>query len=169
MSTPRSVIVVEPDPYLAVSVEALLASVHPTPELIAVADVDELRDWARPTGVVVAGPSCAGKNEIAALTSFRDLYPAVRIVLAFDRRPGAPMRDVVAVGADALVDSTEADELKEAVLRAIDLSDRLATSIDLRRRRRGRPDGRGLHRLLGHRRVRQDLLLDQHGLHAGAA
>lgn len=130
MSTPRSVIVVEPDPYLAVSVEALLASVHPTPELIAVADVEELRDWARPTGVVVAGPSCAGKHEIAALTSFRDLYPAVRVVLAFDRRPGAPMRDVVAVGADALVDPTEAEDLRDAVMRAIDLSDRLALSVD---------------------------------------
>lgn len=130
MSTPRSVIVVEPDPYLAVSVEALLASVHPTPELIAVADVEELRDWARPTGVVVAGPSCAGKHEIAALTSFRDLYPAVRVVLAFDRRPGAPMRDVVAIGADALVDPTEAEDLRDAVMRAIDLSDRLALSID---------------------------------------
>lgn len=130
MSSPRSVIVVEPDPYLAVSVEALLAAVHPTPELIAVADVDELRDWARPMGVVVAGPSCAGKNEIAALSTFRDLYPAVRIVLAFDRRPGAPMRDVVAVGADALVDPSEASDLKDAVLRAIDLADRLATSLD---------------------------------------
>ena len=130
MSTPRSVIVVEPDPYLAVSVEALLAAVHPTPELIAVADVDELRDWARPTGVVVAGPSCAGKNEIAALTTFRDQFPAVRIVLAFDRRPGAPMRDVVAVGADALVDPGDAEDLREAVLRAIDLADRLATSVD---------------------------------------
>lgn len=130
MSTPRSVIVVEPDPYLAVSVEALLAAVHPTPELIAVADVGELRDWARPTGVVVAGPSCAGKHEIAALTTFRDLYPAVRIVLAFDRRPGAPMRDVVGVGADALVDPTEATDLKDAVLRAIDLADRLASSVD---------------------------------------
>lgn len=130
MSSPRSVIVVEPDPYLAVSVEALLAAVHPSPELIAVADVDELRDWARPTGVVVAGPSCAGKRDIAALTSFRDLYPAVRIVLAFDRRPGAPMRDVVAVGADALVDPSEAGDLKDAVLRAIDLADRLTTSVD---------------------------------------
>lgn len=130
MSTPRSVIVVEPDPYLAVSVEALLASVHPSPELIAVADVDELRDWARPTGVVVAGPSCSSKQDIAALTAFRDMYPAVRIVLAFDRRPGAPMRDVVSIGADALIDPSVAEDLREAVLRAIDLSDRLSRSVD---------------------------------------
>ena len=130
MSTPRSVIVVEPDPYLAVSVEALLASVHPTPELIAVADLDELRDWARPTGVVVAGPSCARKQDIAALATFRDLHPAVRIVLAFDRRPGAPMRDVVSIGADALVDPGDAGQLRAAVIRAIDLSDRLASAMD---------------------------------------
>jgi pilus assembly protein CpaE len=130
MSTPRSVIVVEPDPYLAVSVEALLSAVHPSPELIAVADVDELREWARSTGVVVAGPSCAGKQEIADLIAFRDQYPAVRIVLAFDRRPGAPMRDVVAVGADALVDADDAEDLRQAVLRSIDLSDRLAYALE---------------------------------------
>ena len=130
MSTPRSVIVVEPDPYLAVTVEALLASVHPTPELIAVADLEELRDWARPTGVVVAGPSCATKQDVAALTTFRDLYPAVRIVLAFDRRPGAAMREVVGIGADALVDPSDAEDLRAAVLRAIDLADRLASSVD---------------------------------------
>jgi pilus assembly protein CpaE len=130
VSTPRSVIVVEPDPYLAVSVEALLSAVHPPPELIAVADLDELRDWARPTGVVVAGPSCGTKQAIAQLTSFRDLYPAVRIVLAFDKRPGAPMKEVVGVGADSLVDPADSEDLRAAVLRAIDLSDRLATSID---------------------------------------
>ena len=74
MSTPRSVIVVEPDPYLAVTVEALLASVHPTPELIAVADLEELRDWARPTGVVVAGPALVGEHRDprAALRELRE-------------------------------------------------------------------------------------------------
>ncbi len=130
MSTPRSVVVVEPDPYLAVSVEALLGGVHPPPELLAVADLDELEDWCPPTGVVVAGPSCATKQAIAQLAAFRDRYPAVRIVLAFDRRPGAAMRDVVAVGADALVDSTDAEELRQAILRSIDLADALATALD---------------------------------------
>lgn len=130
MSLPRSIIVIEPDPYLAVSVEALLSAVHPTPELIAVADTDELRDWARPTGVVVAGPSCAGKHEVAALQRFHELHPAVRIVLAFDRRPGAAMREVVGIGADALVDPTDAEQLREAVLRAVDLSDRIAEAVE---------------------------------------
>ena len=130
MSTPRTVIVVEPDPYLAVSVEALLSAVHPTPELLAVADLEELHEWARPTGVVIAGPSCSTKQSIAALATFRELNPAVRIVLAFDRRPGAAMRDVVAIGADALVDPTDRDELRASVLRAIDLADRLAASVD---------------------------------------
>jgi pilus assembly protein CpaE len=130
VSTPRPVIVVEPDPYLAVSVEALLSDVHPPPELLAVADVEELGDWARRTGVVVAGPSCATKQAIEQLKDFRDRHPAVRIVLAFDRRPGAPMRDVVAVGADALVDATDTEELRTAILRSIDLSDALATALE---------------------------------------
>lgn len=130
MSTSRNVIVVEPDPHLAVSVEALLSSVHPTPELMAVADLEELESWARPTGVVVAGPSCATKNGIAQLTAFRDRHPAVRLVLAFDRRPGAAMRDVVATGADALVEVADIDELRGAILRSIDLADGLAAALE---------------------------------------
>lgn len=129
MSTPRSVIVVEPDPYLAVSVEALLSAVHPPPELIAVADMDELREWVRPTGVVVAGPSCAGKNEVAQLQTFHRLHPAVRIVLAWDRRPGANMKEVVGIGAEALVDPNEGAEFRDAVLHAIDMSDRLSGEV----------------------------------------
>lgn len=130
MSLARSVVVVEPDPYLAVSVEALLGGVHPPPELLAVADLDELEDWCPPTGVVIAGPSCATKHAIEQLTAFRDRHPAVRIVLAFDRRPGASMREVVATGADALVDATDAEELRAAILRSIDLADALATALD---------------------------------------
>jgi pilus assembly protein CpaE len=129
VSVGRSIIVVEPDPYLAVSVETLVEGVHPPPELIAVADTDELRDWARPTGVLVAGPSCTKRQAIDDLIHFRDMHPAVRVVLAFDRRPGAPMRDVIAIGADSLVDPREEGELKDAVLRAIDLSDRLGHQV----------------------------------------
>ena len=144
MSTQRNVIVVEPDPYLAVSVEALLSGVHPAPELIAVADVEELESWARPTGVVVAGPSCAHGATIERLAAFRDRHPAVRIVLAFDRRPGAPMREVVSVGADALVDPTDAAELKQAILRSIDLADGLAAALELAHENAAAPLGQVL-------------------------
>jgi pilus assembly protein CpaE len=130
MTSSRTVIVVEPDPYLAVSVEALLGEVHPAPEMVAVADLEELGAWAGSTGVVVAGPSCASRQGIEELTAFRDRHPAMRIVLAFDRRPGAPMREVVAVGADALVDPGQAPDLRAAVLRALDLSDALARALD---------------------------------------
>lgn len=144
MSFQRNVVVVEPDPYLAVSVEALLGGVHPTPELLAVADLEELETWARPTGVVVAGPSCANKHAIAQLAAFRDRHPAVRIVLAFDRRPGAPMREVVAVGADALVDVAEMEEVREAILRSIDLADGLATALELAQENAAAPLGQVL-------------------------
>ncbi len=144
MSGQRNVIVVEPDPHLAVTVEALLSGVHPVPELLAVADVEELESWARPTGVVVAGPSCADKQSLAALTAFRDRHPAVRIVLAFDRRPGAPMRDVVTIGADALIDPTHAESLRGAILRAIDLADGLAAALEAAQEHAAAPLGQVL-------------------------
>ncbi len=126
---PRSVVVVEPDPYLAVSVEALLSDLHPPVELVAVADLGELEDWIRPTGVVVLGPSVATRAGIERLRGLRDRFPALRMVLAFDRRPGAAMKDVVATGADALVDPRDAAELRDAVLRSLLLSDQLGAVV----------------------------------------
>jgi pilus assembly protein CpaE len=126
----RSVVVVEPDPYLAVSIEALLSDQHPPVEVVAVADLDELESWIRPTGVVVVGPSSATRTAVARLTDLRDRYPAVRMVLAFDRRPGSSMREVVATGADALVDPDDTAELRAAVRRSLALAARLHDIMD---------------------------------------
>jgi pilus assembly protein CpaE len=119
------VIVVEPDPYLAVSIEALLSDLHPPAELIAVADLDELESWVRPTAVVVVGPAHANRTTVERLREVRDRYPALRMVLAFDRRPGASMREVVAAGADALVDPNDAEALRAAVRRSLTLAQQL--------------------------------------------
>jgi pilus assembly protein CpaE len=127
--TSRSVVVVEPDPYLAVSVEALLSDLHPPVELVAVSDLDELEDWIRPTGVVVIGPDNATRTGIERLQDLRERFPALRVVLAFDRRPGASMKEVVAIGADALVDPTDSEELRAAVLRSLSLADQLTAIV----------------------------------------
>jgi pilus assembly protein CpaE len=126
----RSVVVVEPDPYLAVSIEALLSDQHPPVEVVAVADLDELESWLRPTGVVVVGPANANRTAVARLKDLRDRYPALRMVLAFDRRPGSSMREVVATGADALVDPADTAELRAAVKRSLALASRLLDIVD---------------------------------------
>jgi pilus assembly protein CpaE len=127
--TTRTIVVVEPDPYLAVSVEALLSDLRPPVELVAVADLDELEEWVQPTGVVVIGPANATRSGVDRLRDLRDRYPALRMVLAFDRRPGAAMREVVAAGADALVDPGDRDELRAAVLRSLRLAEQLAALL----------------------------------------
>jgi pilus assembly protein CpaE len=125
----RAVVVVEPEPYLAVSVEALLSDLHPPVELIAVADLDELEDWIRPTGVVVIGPHNATRTGVERLRELRDRFPALRMVLAFDRRPGSSMKEVVATGADALVDPAHSEELRAAVLRSLSLAEQLGQIV----------------------------------------
>jgi pilus assembly protein CpaE len=125
----RAVVVVEPEPYLAVSVEALLSDLHPPVELIAVADLDELEDWIRPTGVVVIGPDNATRTGVERLRALRDRFPALRMVLAFDRRPGSSMKEVVATGADALVDPANSGELRAAVLRSLSLAEQLGQIV----------------------------------------
>jgi pilus assembly protein CpaE len=126
---PRTVVVVEPDPSLALSIETLLGDLHPAVELIAVADLDELESYVQPTGVLVVGPAGATRRSVDRLRDLRDRFPALRMVLAFDRRPGAPMREVVAAGADALVDPTDRPELRDALLRALRLAEQLGAVL----------------------------------------
>lgn len=124
MSTPLPLIIVEPDPALAHEVDAIAAQLAEPTESIAVADLTEVADWFDDACVVVAGPSSSGKTEIAALAEFHEEYPTARIVLAWSKRPGGTMRDVVAIGADALVDPTDEDDLASAVTRSIHMAAR---------------------------------------------
>lgn len=110
--------VIDPDGELVTTVEALLHR-EADVEIRAVETLDEVWSQLEADGVLVAGPSLAGKAGIAALQQVHRRAPAVRIVLAFDRRPGGSMKEVVAIGAEALVDPTDATELRSALDRAL--------------------------------------------------
>ena len=122
-------VVVEPDPALALSIDEM-AHDHPgRVATTAVADLEELPLYVQHTGLVVVGPSWSGRSEIEILRAFRDRHPAIRIVLAWNRRPGGSMKDVVAIGADALVDPDDVAQLRGAVLRGLDLAERVASGF----------------------------------------
>lgn len=112
------VVVVDSGAALASTVTTMLAR-DPALEVRHADRPEEVFTDADATGVVVAGPSFAGKAGLAALRDLHRRAPAVRIVLAFDRRPGAPMRDVVSIGAEALVDPGDAADLRAALELAI--------------------------------------------------
>ncbi len=120
------ILVVEPDPWLAIAIESMLGDLQPRPEMFAVADVEELYGYAKSGAVVVAGPSCRPAAAIAELQAFHDAFPSARIVLAFDKRPGANMAEVVRVGAESLVDPRDEEALSESIRRSLVLADATA-------------------------------------------
>jgi pilus assembly protein CpaE len=83
------------------------------------ADLDDLVDPA--PAVLVAGPPCRGPASLSMLAGFHELSPATAIVLAFER-PHVHVRELVWIGADALVDPTSAEEVAVAVQRSLELS-----------------------------------------------
>ncbi len=114
-------VVADLDPSLATTVRAL-ASRDAGAEIVQVADLVEAAHALGAGGVLIAGSQYASRRGIADLQAFHRDHPAVRTVLAFDRKPGTAMREVVAVGADALVEPTDAAELRVAIDRALRFS-----------------------------------------------
>lgn len=113
-----AVAVIDPTGEIATTVEALLHRGHDQ----TVRCVDDLAaglDFLERDGVLVAGPTLASRRGVAALQRVHRDAPAIRTVLAFDRRPGASMAEVVAIGADALVAPADAPALRAALERAI--------------------------------------------------
>jgi pilus assembly protein CpaE len=76
-----------------------------------------------PFDVLVAGPSLGTRAGLARLEVIHDEIPAMSVLLAFNRRPEARLRDIVRTGAiDLLQLPAKDDDLLESVQRAIELS-----------------------------------------------
>lgn len=88
---------------------------------VEVLDVHDAGDTATlaTAAVIVAGPACASREGIARLRALRLEVGATPLVLAFDRDPAAPVREVVAVAADAMVDPADTQELRAALETAL--------------------------------------------------
>lgn len=120
LSRREVVVVVDPALGLATTVESLLHRDQDV-DVRRVDTLDEIWGHLDSDGIVVAGPSLATRRGVAALQQIHRRAAAVRIVLAFDKRPGASMTEVVAIGAEALVDPAQTADLRlglERVLRS---------------------------------------------------
>ena len=76
-----------------------------------------------PFDVLVAGPSLGTRSGLVRLHLIADELPHMRVVLAFSRRPDAPLRDIVRTGAVDLVQLPAADS---ALLASVERACRLA-------------------------------------------
>ncbi|MEO5680615.1 MAG: AAA family ATPase, partial [Acidimicrobiales bacterium] len=75
-----------------------------------------------PVDVLLAGPSAATRSGLAKIELIRQAYPLTSVILAFDRRPDARLRDVIRTGAIDLLELPADDvEVLEALERALSL------------------------------------------------
>ncbi|CAA9215015.1 MAG: hypothetical protein AVDCRST_MAG76-349 [uncultured Acidimicrobiales bacterium] len=97
----------------------------PDPEIVSctqeAAVAKQLEDDG-PYDVLLAGPLAATWSGLAKIELIRQAFPLISVVLAFDQRPDARLRDVIRTGAvDLLELPAEDDEILEALERALDL------------------------------------------------
>ncbi len=104
---------------LTATVAAAVSDRDPAVEVTAVPDIESAAEVE--PDVLVAGPPCRGQAALATLAGFHEALPASAIVLAFER-PHVHVRDLIWIGADAIVDPAAPDEVDVAVRRSLDLA-----------------------------------------------
>ena len=111
---------------LADQVRNAADDIRPRPDVTSctrVGSVGDVLTEEGPFDVLVAGPSLGTRAGLARLEVIHDELPAMSVLLAFNRRPEARLRDIVRTGAiDLLQLPVKDDELLESVQRAIELS-----------------------------------------------
>jgi len=103
------------------------------PEIVPCAQVaavaTQLEDEG-PYDVLLVGPLAATRSGLAKIELIRQEYPLTSVVLAFDERPNARLRDVIRTGAvDLLELPVGDDELLEVIERAIALHGSTVSAI----------------------------------------
>jgi pilus assembly protein CpaE len=111
---------------LADQVRAITADVRPRPDVTActrVGSVGDVLTEEGPYDVLIAGPTLGTRAGLTRLEVIHDELPAMTVLLAFNRRPEARLRDIVRTGAiDLLQLPAKDDDLLESVQRAMELS-----------------------------------------------
>src|SRR5205807_3131377 len=121
---------------LAEQVRGVADELRPRPEVALCTRVGSVGDMLTEEGpfdVLVAGPSLGTRAGLTRLEVIHDELPGMSVVLAFNRRPEARLREIVRTGAIDLLQLPISDEgLLESVARAVELSrQRLAAEAPL--------------------------------------
>ncbi len=139
MSAPR-ILVLDRSEDLALQVKRALGAAWSDregadPEIVActqVAAVAKLLEDDGPYDVLLAGPVAATWTGLAKIELTRQAFPLISVVLAFDHRPEARLRDVIRTGAVDLLELPAGDdEILEAIERALALNDATLAAVPL--------------------------------------
>src|SRR5947209_9075483 len=111
---------------LADQIRGVTGDARPRPDVTTCTRVGSVGDVLTEDGpfdVLVAGPSLGTRARLARLEVIHDELPGMSLLLAFNRRPEASLRDIVRTGAvDLLQIPAKDDDLVESVQRAVELS-----------------------------------------------
>src|SRR6059058_6383174 len=125
MRNPK-ILVLDREDGLVAQVRGVADDLRPRPDVSActrVGSVGDVLTEEGPFDVLVAGPSLGTRAGLARLEVIHDELPGMSVLLAFNRRPEARLREIVRTGAiDLLQLPVKDDELLESVQRAIELS-----------------------------------------------
>jgi pilus assembly protein CpaE len=120
------ILVVEKEPDLADQVRGVAGDLRPRPEVVPcdrLAIVNEVIASSGPFDVMIAGPTVGSKAGLARMQALHDESPAMSLLLAFDKRPDAALRDIVRTGALDLLQLPVSDRmLHDAIERAVAVS-----------------------------------------------
>ncbi len=128
-----TILILDQSDELADQVSDVIDDLRPRPRIVACQRIETVCDVLSEDGpfdVMVAGPSLGDQAGLARLRLIHDELPAMAMVLAFDHRPDAHLRDLVRVGAlDLLQLPVHDKEVLECLQRAVETARRLEPPV----------------------------------------
>lgn len=128
MRNPR-ILILDDSTALQEQISDVADDLRPRPDVVTCERVDQVCETLSeggPFDVLVAGPSLGDQAGLARLRLIHEEVPAMPVVLAFDHRPDAHLRDMVQVGAVDLLQLPVHDkEVLECLDRALELANKL--------------------------------------------
>ena len=123
------ILVLDRSEELAERVRAIAAEVSPDAEIVSCTKIGSAshvnHDHEGPFAVMFAGPSLATKTGLRRLAMLHRDSPSTSIIMSFDQRPEASLRDIIQVGADDVIELSDDDtSIKGALKRALDIAER---------------------------------------------
>ena len=131
METPK-ILVLDRNEELAERVRAILADTDV--EIVSCTRVGSAshvnHEHEGPFQVMIAGPSLATKTGLRRLALLHKEWPATSIVMSFQDRPDAPLREIIQVGADDVLEMPADDtSIRGAIRRAMEIGERRLSSM----------------------------------------
>ena len=131
METPK-ILVLDRSEELAERVRAILADTDV--EIVSCTRVGSAshvnHEHEGPFQVLIAGPSLATKTGLRRLALLHKEWPATSIIMSFQDRPDAPLREIIQVGADDVLEMPADDtSIRGAIRRAMEIGERRLSSM----------------------------------------